>query len=73
MLLDIGEAARLLGISRAKLHEGPAKHGEPVVVMVAGWASLVRVIACLERSIVDQSSQPLNLERDSGCLSPSCK
>lgn len=35
-LLDIGEAARQLGISRAKLYEGPIKHGDLLTVLIGG-------------------------------------
>ncbi len=34
VLLDITEAARLLGISRAKLYDGPIKRGELLTVLI---------------------------------------
>jgi hypothetical protein len=34
VLLDIAEAARLLGISRAKLYHGPIKRGELLTVLI---------------------------------------
>ncbi len=34
VLLDIAEAALLLGVSRAKLYEGPIKRGELVTVLI---------------------------------------
>ncbi|MBE7189757.1 helix-turn-helix domain-containing protein, partial [Jatrophihabitans endophyticus] len=34
VLLDITDAARLLGISRAKLYEGPIKRGELLTVLI---------------------------------------
>ena len=35
MLLDVEEAARQLGISRAKLYDGPIKRGELLTVLIA--------------------------------------
>jgi hypothetical protein len=34
VLLDIAEAARLLGVSRAKLYDGPIKRGELLTVLI---------------------------------------
>jgi excisionase family DNA binding protein len=34
VLIDVEEAARLLGISRAKLYDGPIKRGELLTVLI---------------------------------------
>ncbi len=34
VLLDVAEAARMLGISRAKLYDGPIKRGELATVLI---------------------------------------
>ncbi|HZZ98102.1 MAG TPA: helix-turn-helix domain-containing protein [Jatrophihabitantaceae bacterium] len=34
VLLDVEEAARLLGISRAKLYDGPVKRGKLLAVLI---------------------------------------
>jgi len=44
VLLDIDEAARLLNVSRAKLYEGPIKHGDLVTVFIGSRRLVPRTV-----------------------------
>ena len=57
VLLDIDEAARLLNVSRAKLYEGPIKHGELLTVFIGARRLVPRTaLDAYVAALVDRAS-----------------